>query len=112
MRIVFVNSSCQRDGGVETYLQMVMAALHSASHEVSLCHEMDSHGSRQRIDLPPGAPSWCVAQLGMDRTLAAVRQWRPGVIYSHHGGSVKLERELFKIAPAVLFADGYYRICI
>jgi glycosyltransferase involved in cell wall biosynthesis len=112
MRIVFVNSSCQRDGGIETYLQTVMPALQSAGHEVSLCHQQDSHPFRKRIDLPPGSPSWCVAQLGIDRTMAAVRQWRPDVIYSHNVGSVELEHELLKIAPAVFFAHAYYGTCI
>jgi len=112
MRIVFVNSTSQREGGIETYLQTVIPGLKSAGHEVSLCHEVDSHPARQRIDLPPEAPSWCVAQLGIERTLAAVRQWRPDVIYSHNVGSVELERELLKIAPAVFFAHAYYGTCI
>src|SRR2546423_1324065 len=68
MRIIFVNSSCQREGGIETYLQTVMPALQSAGHEVSLCYELDAHPLRKRIDLPSGSPSWCVARMGLGRT--------------------------------------------
>jgi glycosyltransferase involved in cell wall biosynthesis len=50
--------------------------------------------------------------LGLKGTLAAVRRWRPDIIYSHNVASVELERELLKIAPAVFFAHDYYRTCI
>src|SRR5207244_6046923 len=111
MRIVLLNSSCRREGGVETYLHTVMPALKHAGHEVSLCHELDSPSERERIDLP-GAQAWCVAQLGMERTVAAVRQWRPDVVYSHNISSIELERELFNIAPAVFHAHDYRGTCI
>jgi glycosyltransferase involved in cell wall biosynthesis len=112
MRIVFVNSNCRREGGVETYLDTVMPALQQAGHEVSLCHEWDLAPQRAPIRLPAGAPAWCVGRLGLDATLAAVRQWRPDVIYRHNIASVELERELLKIAPAVFFAHAFYGTCI
>jgi len=112
MRIVFVNSSCQREGGVETYLHTVMPAVKHSGHEISLCHELDSPSERGRIGLLPGAPSWCVAELGLERTLAAVRQWRPDVIYTHNVASVELELELLNIGPAVRFVHAYYGTCI
>ena len=112
MRIVFVNSNRCQEGGVETYLDTVMPALQRAGHEVSLCHEWDLTPERAPIGLPPGSPAWCVARLGLNGTLAAVREWRPDVIYSHNIASVELERELLKIAPAVFFAHAYNGTCI
>src|SRR6266436_466510 len=112
MRIVFVNSNRCQEGGVETYLDTVMPALQRAGHEVSLCHEWDLVSERPPIGLPQGSPAWCVARLGLNGTLAAVREWRPDVIYSHNIASVELERELLKIAPAVFFAHAYNGTCI
>jgi glycosyltransferase involved in cell wall biosynthesis len=112
MRILFVNSTRLREGGVETYIETAMAGLTRSGHEVSLCHELDWPYTRKRINVPPGTPTWCVADLGMNRTLDAVRQWRPDVIYSQNVGSIDFERELLKIAPAVFFAHAYYGTCI
>src|SRR2546425_533110 len=112
MRIVFVNSSRQREGGVETYLDTVIPALRQAGHEVSLCHEWDLPSGRKAIDLPPDAPAWSVERLGLNGTLAAVRQWRPDVICTQNIANLELERELLKIAPGVFFAHAYYGTCI
>src|SRR5882672_11303636 len=112
MRIVFVNSNCRQEGGVETYLNTIIPALRQAGHEVALCHEWDAPSERAPICLPLDAAVWCLERLGLDRTLAAVRQWWPDVIYSHNIDSIELERELLKIAPAVFFAHGYQGTCI
>jgi len=112
MRVLFVNSTRLREGGVETYVETAMAGLRRFGHEVSLCHEVDLPSTRERIDMPPGTLTWCVADLGVKRALDAVRRWRPDVIYSQNLGSIDLERELLKIAPAVFFAHAYYGTCI
>jgi hypothetical protein len=108
MRIAFANSRGRLEGGVESYLQTIMPALARAGHEVSLCYEFDQPFQRDRINLPAGTAAWCAAELGLERTLAAVRQWRPDVIYSQNLENLALERELLEIAPAVFFAHAYY----
>jgi glycosyltransferase involved in cell wall biosynthesis len=112
MRIAFVNSSRRREGGIETYLQTVIPVLGRLGHEVSLCYELDAPSERETIELPPGAPAWCVSELGVGNTVAALRQWRPDVIYSHNVTNIELESELLKVAPAVFFAHAYYGTCI
>jgi glycosyltransferase involved in cell wall biosynthesis len=112
MRIVFVNHTSRREGGVETYLDGLMPALSEADHEVSLCYEVDLPQARDRIALPPGAPAWGVDRLGVEGTVAAIREWRPDVIFAHNVGSIVLERQIIDVAPAVLFAHDYHITCI
>lgn len=111
MRIVLVNSRRRREGGVESYLQTIMPALLQAGHEISFCYEFDQPSQRESID-PPGIETWCAADLGVKRTIAAVRQWRPDIIYSHNLDDLELERQLLTIAPAIFFAHAYYGTCI
>jgi glycosyltransferase involved in cell wall biosynthesis len=112
MRIGFVNWNRRREGGAETYLDTIMPALHQAGHDVALCHEIDQPPERAPIRLPQGAPSWCVDDLGIQRTVAAVREWHPDVIYCHNLASIELERQIMDVAPAVFFAHAYQGTCI
>ena len=112
MRIAVVNWNRRREGGVETYLDIIISALHQAGHDIAFCHEIDQPPERSPIRLPQEAPSWCAGHLGIERTVAALREWRPDVIYSHNLASVELERQILKIAPAVFFAHAYQGTCI
>jgi len=112
MRIVLANCNCRREGGIETYLDTIISALHEAGHDVALCHEINEGAERALIELPKGALSWCAKDLGVDRTIAAVREWHPDVIYSHNLLGVELERRLLDVAPAVFFAHTYQGTCI
>lgn len=112
MRIVQLNWSCRRGGGVETYLDTMMTALRNTEHEIGFCYESDLPRERARINFPPGVPTWCLDELGLERTLAAVRDWRPDVICTHNTGNLELERRLLDIAPAVFFAHAYQGTCI
>ncbi len=112
VRIACVNSSRRRQGGREEYLQTVMPALTSLGHEVSFCYELDFPCDRRPVELPHEAPAWSLPGLGRDRTLTAIRQWRPDVIYSQDLADVEFESELLKIAPNVFFAHAYSGTCI
>jgi glycosyltransferase involved in cell wall biosynthesis len=112
MRIAVINWNRRLEGGVETYLDKVVVPLHEAGHEIAFCHEIDEPADRPAIRLPQQSPSWCTADLGIRRTLAAVREWRPDVIYTHNLASVELEREMMHVAPAVFFAHAYRGTCI
>jgi glycosyltransferase involved in cell wall biosynthesis len=112
MRIAFVNWNRRLEGGVETYLNTIITALHDAGHDVALCHEIDEPLSRTPIQLPKGASSWCVGGLGIQRAVAGLREWHPDVIYCHNLASIQLEQQILAVAPAVLFAHAYRGMCI
>src|SRR5436309_13334666 len=102
MRIAVVNWNRRREGGVETYLDIILSALHQAGHDIAFCHEIDQPHERSHIRLPEGAPYWCAGALGIERAVSAVRRWRRGVSYSRNLASIELDREPLKIAPAVV----------
>src|SRR2546422_1813290 len=112
MRIAVVNWSRRRVGGIETYLNTVLPELHRAGHEIAFWHELDVPLDREEIRLPEGAPSWCVAEMGVARSLYALRAWQPDVIYSHKVEDPNLEAETLRIAPSVYFAHDYQGMCI
>src|SRR2546422_386810 len=107
MRIAFLNWNRRREGGVETYLDTIIPAAHNAGHDVSFCYEIDQPRERLSIQVPPETATWCVEDLGIERTISALRAWRPDVIYSHNLASLELERRALEIAPAVFFAHAY-----
>jgi glycosyltransferase involved in cell wall biosynthesis len=112
LRIAIVNSSNRRIGGVETYLNSVIHELNRAGHEIAFCFETDGPSDRSKIELPAGAPSWCVADLGEQSAVTAVSQWRPDVIYCHKLADPLFERRIIGLAPSVYFAHDYNGMCI
>jgi glycosyltransferase involved in cell wall biosynthesis len=99
-------------GGAERYLGQILPELGRVGHEVGLWCEMDQPLDRAPIPLPPGAPVWCVEELGMAAALAALAAWKPDLIYVQITTGPEVEVALQEIAPAVLFAHGYFGTCI
>ena len=112
MRIAIINWSRRRVGGVETYLNTIIPELARAGHEVAFWHEIDEPAGHELIGLPDESPAWCAAEMGAARALAALREWRPDVIYAHKVSDPELEAELLTVAPSVFFAHDYNGTCI
>src|SRR5437016_5165138 len=103
MRIAAVNLNRARVGGIETYLDTAFTALTAASHEVALWCEIDAPAGAPKIRLPDRAPAWCVGEGGLARALAALKAWRPDVIYVHAVSDPRIEERIIDAGPAVLF---------
>lgn len=112
MRIVIVNWSRRRVGGVETYLNTVIPELRKGGHLVAFLHEIDEPRGLPAISLPADALSWCVAETGPERALRELREWHPDLVYLHKVESLELEEQLLSIAPSVYFAHDYHGMCI
>ncbi len=112
MRVAVVTWSRQKVGGTEAYLESIIPEMINAGHQVAFWHESNVSGTNDQIALPESVPSWCVSELGARKALAALRAWRPDVIYAHSLMQPKLEAEMLKVAPAVFFAHAYYGTCI
>ena len=89
-----------------------MPALAAAGHEIALLHEVEEPADQPRLPIPAASPAWSVSALGLDRTIQALREWHPQVIYAHGLLDPAVERETLEIAPAVFFAHDYYGTCI
>lgn len=112
MRIAVINWSRREVGGIETYLGSILPGLARLGHALAFWHEVDVPAERARLALPEGVSQWCVSDLGAERALAALREWRPDLLYAHGLLTPKLEVETLKIAPAVFLAHSYYGTCI
>ena len=112
MRIAILNWSSRRIGGTGTYLSAVMPYLQRAGHDVALWHEVNTPLEYDLIPLPAAAPSWSVADLGLEPALASLASWCPHLLYSHGMLDPDIERRTLDIAPAVFFAHNYYGTCI
>lgn len=112
MRIAVINWSRRRIGGTETYLSSVIPKLFEMGHDVSFLHERNEPATREEITLPEGVPAWCVSDLGTENALAALRDWRPEIIYNHSLHDTRLEERILDIAPSIFFAHTYYGTCI
>jgi glycosyltransferase involved in cell wall biosynthesis len=112
MRIGIVNWSRRELGGAESYLGNVIPELRRTGHEVALWSELDQPLDRDLIPLPEGTPEWCAAELGLERALEALRAWEPDLLYVHLTTGPEVEGAILDVAPAVLFAHGYFGTCI
>lgn len=112
MRVAVANWSRRALGGAEGYVGAVLPELAASGHEVALWSELDQPFDRERIPLPEGALEWCAAEMGRERALAALRGWRPDVLYVQITTGPETEAALLGVAPAVLFAHGYFGTCV
>jgi glycosyltransferase involved in cell wall biosynthesis len=111
MRILHVNWTARRAGGVESYLQAVLPALAARDLEVALLALLDAPADRAPIS-PPGVPLWIVERDGRDAALAQARAWGPDVVVVHNMDDLEFAAQVRTLAPAVFYAHAYYGTCI
>lgn len=97
---------------METYLNTIIPELARVGHEIGFWCEVDEPADRLPIDLPDQCPVWCVATMGAEPALTALRDWQPDVIYSHKVADPELELNVLGLAPSVFFAHDYNGTCI
>jgi len=112
MRIAVINHSNAVVGGAETYLRQLLPALVKAGHELAFWHELEGNAERESVTEGCDISTWCFAQFGEEKALAALASWEPDVIYTHGLHSAALEAATQHLAPSVFFAHNYYGSCI
>ena len=91
-----------------------MPELRQHGCEIAFFSETSGPDTRPVIIAAPVSevPILCISELGADAAFAALRNWRPDVIYAHGIQDPGVEAELLTIAPAVVFAHAYAGTCI
>ena len=112
LRIAVVNWGRRHLGGAESYIAGILPELHRLGHELAFWSELDDPRDRDPIPLPPGTAEWCAGELGLDRALQELRDWRPDLLFVHVVTRPEVEAALLEIAPAVLYTHGYLGACI
>jgi glycosyltransferase involved in cell wall biosynthesis len=112
MRIAVVTWTLQKIGGAEAYLQTLLDNLPRCGHEPALWHELDAAPGTPVLRPPDGSPVWSVARLGRAEGLAALRRFRPDVVYGHGLLTPDLEAAVVDVAPTVFYAHNYHGTCL
>ncbi len=112
MRIAFAYQHRRIVGGIETHLSIIIPALLERGHQVAFLHEAEGPTDRPMIVPSVDLPMWSVSDRGKITALAALKNWRPDLLYLHGLQDLDLEARLVRIAPAILFAHGYHGTCV
>lgn len=112
MRIVVANSSDRWIGGIETYAGLLMPALLERGHDVLFLHERTDGGDRPLIPSLERVQRVSIAEARVGDAMAAVRAWKPDVLFSQWLDEPEHEAAVLDLAPAVLFAHAYFGTCI
>jgi glycosyltransferase involved in cell wall biosynthesis len=115
VRVAIANCFHRLVGGVETYLQQLAPELLRNGCEIAFFSETNELDTRPAIIAAPAlgdVPVWCISELGAGAAFAALRKWRPDVIYVHGIQDVAVEAELLATAPSVFYAHNYTGTCI
>jgi len=112
MRIAIANWSSRLVGGVEHYISAILETLLDRGHELAFWRQ--THGPENRNVIPAAVriPIWDSSELGLDRSLAALRRWQPDIIYCQLIPDPATEAKILEVAPSVFFAHDYHGTCI
>lgn len=108
MRILCAAHHAGRIGGVETYLSLIVPALHAAGHDVACWFQCGDQAREPVIGAGLPVTSW----IDSPESFEALRRWAPDVIYAHGFPDLAAEGRLLTIAPGVLFVHSYLGTCI
>lgn len=106
MRIAVANWTRRRAGGVETYVEQVLAAFAAEGHETSYWYEIDRPESAGAIVMPATTGS---LPLGDGD---AVLAWRPDLIVVNELLDEALESRLLSATPSVFVAHSFAGTCV
>jgi glycosyltransferase involved in cell wall biosynthesis len=111
MRVAVASWTIRQVGGVESYLGTVIPAMRAEGLDVAFFYEVDQPSDRTRLDTAD-APVFSVASMGRDAALAALRAWKPDVLYMHNLQDPRVVDQLTAIAPSVTFIHTYFGTCV
>lgn len=112
MKILVLNAHGRRIGGVETYLAGLLPGLEERGHEVGWVHRGDVETQRPWVIEDVGIRSWSLQDTSFHESLAAIRSWKPDIVYSHFIGRPDWELQLTSLAPTTAFVHDYSGLCL
>lgn len=110
MRILLANEARAGGGGVESYLAALIPGLAARGHETAVLY------ANAAADEGPTRiatrDAWSVADMGLERAVAAARAWRPDVCFSHNMRLLEVDERLAEEWPTVKMMHGYFGACV
>jgi glycosyltransferase involved in cell wall biosynthesis len=111
MRVAVASWTIRHAGGVESYLEKIVPAMRAAGLDVAFFHEVDAPSDRARLDIGD-VPQFDATSNGVDAALAALRAWRPDVMYMHGLHDSQTFERLTALVPSVSFVHTYFGTCV
>lgn len=111
MRILIANDGASDGGGVQAYLDAVVATLVARGHELALAFCTDSGPADASSPLQQ-LTRFHLAGPQADASFAALCRWAPDVCFAHNMHDLAAERRLASVARVVKFMHGYFGTCI
>jgi glycosyltransferase involved in cell wall biosynthesis len=111
MRVAVASWTIRHAGGVESYLEKIIPRMRAAGSDVSFFHEVDGPSDRARIDIGD-VPRFSAVESGVEAAVAALRAWKPDVMYMHGLHDPYTFERLTALAPSVSFIHAYFGSCV
>jgi glycosyltransferase involved in cell wall biosynthesis len=113
MRIAIATEHMNRMGGTETYLSDIIPSMVQSGHEISVFVAGSLGSSADNIlSKAPGTNVFSVQEQGIEKSLSALRAWKPDLIYAHGMLDNNLETWTRQIAKTVFFVHVYHGMCV
>ena len=117
MRVLVANDGLHDAGGVQAYLDAVVAPLEARGHTVALAYCQDALMNGADVNgadvAGPDRERFHLANAASRRqALEEIRRWQPDVCYSHNMQDLAVDASLMTLAPVVKFMHGYFGTCI
>jgi glycosyltransferase involved in cell wall biosynthesis len=110
VKILLANDGFGDAGGVQSYLDAVVAGLAARGHGVAILHR-DRQLAPHAAATTYGFEQFSVAE-DVEGTLTRVERWAPDVCFSHNMDRLDVERRLADRWRVVKFMHGYLGTCI
>jgi glycosyltransferase involved in cell wall biosynthesis len=111
MRVLIAAPHLGLVGGIESYLHSIMPRLAAMGFELALLAEQgDSHGGI--TSGCRGIPVWNATETPFHTIIKEVTDWKPAVVYDNGLTDDRLESELVRRFPTILFGHNYHGTCI
>jgi glycosyltransferase involved in cell wall biosynthesis len=112
MRILLANDEIAGAGGVETYLEALVAELQARGHDVGVLHDSATPPTRPSLLSSPNLWRVGVHDQGLNAALARVRLFGPDICFSHNMRALDVEEGLLGEWPVVKMMHGHFGTCI
>lgn len=112
MRIVVANPFQDRRGGVETYVERLLALLLDAGHDVTAVFDRAPQPGRPRLAVPPRVQSHTVEKDGLESTIRAINSIDNAVVLANSIDSNLFDAEWRIERPVAYYAHTYVASCI
>lgn len=110
MRILLANEARSGGGGVETYLASLVPQLEARGHTVAILYA--NAGAQTGPTRIMTADAWSIADDGLERAMAAVRDWGPDLCFSHNMRLLDVDERLCAAWPTFKMMHGYFGACL